>query len=482
MWNDAGIMATYDLTFRSRGRSALEIGYIKIMRRDMPIDSFALTVGEVEQLRPSFCALGQSYSFYERILEIPDQMGIEFLTRVRDVVTNPRVLHRFENDRIFKNSLLREGRAIRALEDAPQLFRTNSDALKSTLPREMTATVRLGRRDVTFDLDFRDLLEGVPSRVAALVGDNGTGKSHILGQIAKSVLERDSQTSKAETTLEGIYSRSRPGDAINFARVITIAYGAFDSHAIYRTRPDTETRKVRDVSDSDRYFYRGLQDVASNSKPVLKSSRELEEELWTDLIAIRDERRYFAFVAAIKLLQDTTEFPQPVVDELLSRSPRRVALSDLSSGQMVVLNILVSLVAYLEPGSLVLIDEPEVHLHPPMVSAMMRGIAAALADFESVAIVATHSSVVVQELPARNVRVLRRVEDVTTAREPEIETYGESLGTIGRHVFGLAGIPLDFLKVLESIDADSLSEAQRRLGIPLSTQAMTLLLQHAIKE
>lgn len=120
----------------------------------------------------------------------------------------------------------------------------------------------------------------------------------------------------------------------------------------------------------------------------------------------------------------------------------------LSAGHKIVLHIVVQLCAYLDPHSLVLIDEPELHLHPPLVAALLRSINAALERYDSFGVVATHSPVVLQEVPARNVRVLRRSFDELAVEVPDVETFAENLGLLTRQVFSLDSSTTDFQSVL----------------------------------
>ena len=53
------------------------------------------------------------------------------------------------------------------------------------------------------------------------------------------------------------------------------------------------------------------------------------------------------------------------------------------------------------------------------------------------AVVATHSPVALQEVPASCVWNMTRYGDELTARRPELETYGESVGQLTYDVFGL---------------------------------------------
>jgi len=109
----------------------------------------------------------------------------------------------------------------------------------------------------------------------------------------------------------------------------------------------------------------------------------------------------------------------------------------LSSGHKIILNTLISLVQHVEEKTLVLIDEPETHLHPPLLAAFIRAVSDMLVLRNAVAIIATHSPVVLQEVPKSCVKVLERVDDSVTVRLPATETFAENLGSLTHHVFGL---------------------------------------------
>lgn len=104
---------------------------------------------------------------------------------------------------------------------------------------------------------------------------------------------------------------------------------------------------------------------------------------------------------------------------------------------------------HLRTRSLVLIDEPETHLHPPLVAALLRAVQVLLTASSSFAVIATHSPVVVQEVPSQFVHILERdVEGPATLREPEIETFAENIGAITRHVFSLDSSATDYQGIL----------------------------------
>ncbi|MDT9120903.1 AAA family ATPase, partial [Escherichia coli] len=71
----------------------------------------------------------------------------------------------------------------------------------------------------------------------------------------------------------------------------------------------------------------------------------------------------------------------------------------MSSGHAIVLFTITRLVDVVGEKSLVLFDEPEVHLHPPLLSAFLRTLCDLLDARNGVAIIPTHSPVVLQEVP-----------------------------------------------------------------------------------
>lgn len=109
----------------------------------------------------------------------------------------------------------------------------------------------------------------------------------------------------------------------------------------------------------------------------------------------------------------------------------------LSSGHAIVLLTLTKLVEFVEEKTLVLIDEPESHLHPPLLAAFTRALSELLLNRNGVAILATHSPVVLQEVPKSCVSILRRVRLTGKSEKPKSETFGENVGVLTREVFGL---------------------------------------------
>jgi hypothetical protein len=94
------------------------------------------------------------------------------------------------------------------------------------------------------------------------------------------------------------------------------------------------------------------------------------------------------------------------------------------------------------------------HLHPPLVAALMHGVRQILSIHKGCAVIATHSPVVVQESLGRHVHIVRREGAVTAVLSPTIETFGENVGALTTEVFGLHAETTDFYWILDWLVAN----------------------------
>jgi len=99
----------------------------------------------------------------------------------------------------------------------------------------------------------------------------------------------------------------------------------------------------------------------------------------------------------------------------------------LSTGHKLVLNLVTQLIANLQPKSLVIFDEPESHLHPSLLSVLLKAIHFLLDDTDSFCTFATHSPVVLQETPGKQVLILRRNGRTSTVEQPDATSLGKAL-------------------------------------------------------
>ncbi|WP_069865647.1 ATP-binding protein [Pseudomonas citronellolis] len=108
----------------------------------------------------------------------------------------------------------------------------------------------------------------------------------------------------------------------------------------------------------------------------------------------------------------------------------------LSSGQRLFSYIVANILGAMRRNSLILIDEPELFLHPTLEIAFIRMLKQILANYGSKALLATHSLVTVRELPRDCVHVFERTKDGVFVKHPPFETFGGDIQRISSYVFG----------------------------------------------
>lgn len=428
----------YSLSYAEPGNGRrIELGLVRVLQIRGEVGT--ALAGRFVRLAARFVSLGQSFSYYERLADLPGDLGQRALGALRDIVLSRAALRNAENSPHF-DLVAKDSRALRALEDAPRLFQGGDGDFVSTLPLLWRASLSIDGQRTQFGMNFEPVFEGVPSNVIALVGDNGAGKSRLLQAIADAAIMDQARRARPDLL-------TPDGEAVHVSRVVTISYGAFDQSTIVDSDDGLVARSV-----STTHIYQGLRALNVRTGKLtnrLKSRRVLEAEVRFDIRELSDVR-IGIFEELLDLIRQVTAVPIQLRRDQSGLDV--VGLPRLSSGQLMVVSVLVSLSAHLEPGSLVLVDEPEIHLHPPLISAVIRAIAVATERFGSVAILATHSSVVVQQLQTRNVLVVWRDDrGPISIGSPDIETYGESLGIIDRAVFGMAGIPTGSQVVLQRL-------------------------------
>ena len=95
-----------------------------------------------------------------------------------------------------------------------------------------------------------------------------------------------------------------------------------------------------------------------------------------------------------------------------------------------------------------ILDEPENHLHPPLLAAFIRALSELLISYNGVALIATHSPVILQEVPRKCAWKLNRNGNEVTVSRLEIESFGATIGALTREVFGLEVRQSGFHKML----------------------------------
>lgn len=480
-WNDYGFQTQYRLSYVTvdkKGRIQEDlIGPVKILRAGQNSSDGLLINTPFSQLGDDFCSVGNSLDYYERVKTLPQVQRKKLLEGLRDVVAEPERVSRFKKEEGWGVSLFRYEKDESYLLLARGLLTGDYSKLPGEklqfsfsmpgwlAPTEFEFSIGDSSSD---DMEVRVL----PERIAVLVGKNGSGKSTLLARLARVALGTVREREEAPLRDLGIMEPS----GIGFPRVITVAFSPFDSFRL----PGFDGRDRRKILDElssgeGRFGFIGLRDIAAERTRVsrdknsdeangfsdadrvpstrLKSIQQLTSEFERFLERVRDRGRSRRLDRLFESLLDDSAF-SPYLEAGISNcdlNDLRRSFVQCSTGHKIVALVICGLVASLEKSSLVLIDEPETHLHPPLLASMMNAMRKVLKQFESYCVVATHSPVVVQESLASHVKLVKRAGAFTIAVSPKRETFGESIGLITAEVFGLNAEATDYHKVLDKL-------------------------------
>ncbi|MCT2160478.1 AAA family ATPase [Granulicatella adiacens] len=124
----------------------------------------------------------------------------------------------------------------------------------------------------------------------------------------------------------------------------------------------------------------------------------------------------------------------------------------MSAGQKIILLSIATLIIEVEQFSLVLIDEPELFLHPPMISNYIRSISDIMRKKNGLCILTTHSPIIIQEIPRTCVKIIKSNNEGGISMEtPTYETLGENLSTLTNTIFGLNQYESGFYQLIKDL-------------------------------
>lgn len=435
-WDDYSFKTLFYLTVFDASGEEHEIGNVKIGYVDQ-------THGWTEEaleaafisLDEGFFSLGQDVEYYENLRKkLQPEVSEAILIALRDIAYDDSALSIAKEQKVYRDSLTRGvslstiiGQYRRVLDGGAVL--TSFD-FKYVRP----ATDDFGGVQLDFKVDPGSK---PPTNMHVLIGRNGVGKTTLLNGMIRSIIQHEGP---------GVFIDNEPwrgGGEIGedyFSSVVSVSFSAFD--------PFIPPKDRIDRAEGTCYYYIGLKDsdsIGQDGSYRLKTMNDLSGEFVKSLkVCFSLEKKKEQWIKAIERLESDVNFKSMSLPTLANKLEKTLAykraaflFEKMSSGHAIVLLTVTRLVETVEEKTLVLLDEPESHLHPPLLSAFTRAISDLLTDRNGVAIIATHSPVVLQEVPRSCAWKVRRSNLVTNVERPESETFAENVGVLTREVFGL---------------------------------------------
>lgn len=440
----------YYMTLYDADGNKHEIGSVKIGEFDQE-DRRASIPNRFRRLSDRFFSLGQDADYYSNIYRLDEDLRRHILIALNDFVFDQELFKKALDEDVTKIALLRnvspasvKGQFLRILNGGDRL---SGFSFKYELPQ--------GKRTAGFTMQFKVKPDSnPPTNIHVVIGRNGVGKTHLLNNMVRAIVDDNARRSSVgELSSMGIEQIED-----TFSGVVSVSFSAFD--------PFEPLEEQRDKTDGIRYSYIGLKRATNRggAKGTPKSPDMLTNEFMKSLRSCLRKGKQDRWQEAILTLESDPLFKYADLGSLVEieddNEVKTVAaelFEKLSSGHKIVLLTITRLIQVVEEKTLVLLDEPEAHLHPPLLSAFVRALSELMAHRNGVAIIATHSPVILQEVPSTCVWRMSRTGLNASADRPEIETFGENIGILTRATFGLEVTRSGFHQLLEEAVSDSSS-------------------------
>jgi energy-coupling factor transporter ATP-binding protein EcfA2 len=343
----------------------------------------------------------------------------------------------------FKMNFLYQSESFFVYHNAEAILLGLQNERLDAISNQLTLKFRLETFENDHRIRFNYNTKGpLQSRISVIIGKNGVGKSQSLFHFANSLISDSSAL------------RDDLGQRPQISRLIAV------------TSPG-ETTKT---------FPRRTRNTRLNYQKIHLGGRdrdgggfgELLVRLARDSNQIKSNSKWEIFINSISSIDNYQEI-HVSYDPRLSGQPGNISLinmmsgthndkiikwgyidrnSDiyiikegkkipLSSGHITFIRFALNACLHVENGTFILIDEPETHLHPNLITDFISLLNNILELTGSLALIATHSAYFVREAPRSQVIVLQRSEDgLAKAITPRLRTLGADIGRISHFVFG----------------------------------------------
>jgi len=461
-WNDWFHYYTlFHLHYLDKDGEQHELGSLKIGQRNMT-SGIPEVPTVFERLEEDFFSLGQSEDYYENIKKLEHgELRQDILESLRDIAYDLDLYSAVAQEDVTLESLMRD---------------VNETVLKGQFHRIARGGAKLTAYDISYklagqartnyQLEFHVVPNSSPpTNIHVLIGRNGVGKTHMLLSMIH-CLSHGNQDER--------YGRFSLTSNTKFSNFVCVAFSPFDSYPA----PDELGDHVK---HREKYTYIGLgnnketrlEKLENQFIASLNSCSKYKEKrtLWTEIVELLNSDPMFENNGFSDLLNRKYESQE----ELISMASE--LFRHLSSGHKVILLTLTCLISVAVERTLVLIDEPENHLHPPLLSAFTRALSALLIRKNGLAIISTHSPVILQEVPKSCVWRLSRQGTILRAERLDRETFGENVGILTNEIFGLEVTHSGFHKMLLDMVNEGLAydEILERFDSEIGTEAKAII-------
>lgn len=461
-WNDFGhhMRVDYRIRMRSTNEVVHESGFIGFLNPAADRNGKDLLQQLISTQDESTVEATSDHHFftmlpdmeaYRRLVQTLDAddataalIALNDLVALNEFKSTVSILNLATQTEVFSLAFMRSSDSFFAYKNAGSLLRGLSSEQTGILSSTLAVRFQLPGRQNEHDLRFSfDHAADLPKRIAVIIGKNGVGKSQTLGRIARAAIDGTAVLTDGTDGGRPLINRLLAFAPTNEAESVFPTDKRKRPRIWYQRYSMNRSRRSRRndyLSDLIVQVARSTQMVASKSRWKI-FTEALSAISKFDELHLPTYSKSASYVPLAKLPQGAE---QRVLERFASidvkKEPVRVVGDEgypLSSGEISFLKFAAQVSLHIENGSLLLLDEPETHLHPNFISRFVSLLDSLLEVTGSAAIIATHSAYFVREVFREQVTVLSvDNENMVQAQRPKLRTFGADVGAISYFVFG----------------------------------------------
>ena len=516
-WDDYTYHVMYHLhaTKKLTGNKNEYLGYIKFMHPgQLPDEMYVLheRMGDkaFTEIPEDMVGLTFSINIYKGlnryVVNVEERKGIvDQLHLILD--KESKYYQMVEGDPCFDNGVLRDTTMENfALKKAQSLL-LSCECLYDLRKESFVARFADNYEDIVFNfscLDDSVMMTDenkslIPNGVMVFIGANGSGKSTMMYRLAKLMYTYPEQRGDLIEDVGELVPNN-----LGISKLFLVSYSPFDNFTLpledYKDRISGQRMIFCGIRDLDAE-YEALKEngeLLPKDEMILQDRQSLTKIKSTKLLAKEFAENMDVIKAGndrYSLWDDFSEAARelhPEVAEIAETAKMKDAgeleklYLGLSTGNKYLMHMLSHVIAHIEEDSLLLFDEPENHIHPPLLSFLLEQLRYILLKNHSVMFISTHSPVILQEVFANNVYVVSN-HNGFTATHPDIETYGANIGEITTEVFNLTSDNTNYYQLFKRLYhkwdmecansvEDMLEKFKEKLGHSISEQLTAYLI------
>lgn len=297
--------------------------------------------------------------------------------------------------------------------------------------------------------------EGMPLPVVVIAGVNGSGKTTLLEYINGFVTE----------------PKFSGGDYVEFQKEESQNFNETTRKIYKSSKLNDGVIGIKDIKNSIRYFPIDVdatkdteQLIAEHTNKLIKNN-DLRPSEATQKIGEGMDKVFSALDISIHF--NGTDEKNNVF--FINSQGKIFSINELSSGEKTLLSKVFRLYIGDYSGKIILIDEPEISLHPSWQNKIIKIYEEFCKDYNSQIILATHSPLIIGSAKNEYVKILSRRNDKIEVIDG-LKSYGREANWVLTEVMGVNSVRLDDIakKITECkklLDEEKYEECERSLDL-----------------